>query len=320
MKQWVLVLTNSNDATADFLVGKLEGSGVPFVRLNTDAFAEKALLSATESQSHISFAGKQYTVESFSHVWLRRPQPFNIGTRSDPAETSHMEQEWSAALEGWLARIPGERWINHPANNASASYKLEQLWRAKQMGLLVPPTLITQSRDEARKFYEDNDGAIVVKPLRGGYIERNGSEPDTVIYTRALGQEDISLFPAANACPTLLQQRVPKKCDVRITIVDDDLHSVALTALDDGGGQRLDIRRNKMADVAYEPIKLPEELEIKIRSYVRSYRLRFAAIDMALDQANRWIFFELNPNGEWAWLDQAGGANIAGSFIRAFRR
>jgi glutathione synthase/RimK-type ligase-like ATP-grasp enzyme len=107
---------------------------------------------------------------------------------------------------------------------------------------------------------------------------------------------------------------------MRITIVDDDLHAVSMTATDDRGEQRLDIRSNEMAGVKYEPIKLPSELEATIRRYVGSYQLRFAAIDMALDKAGKWVFFELNPNGQWAWLDQSGASDIAGSFIKTFQQ
>ena len=40
---------------------------------------------------------------------------------------------------------------------------------------------------------------------------------------------------------------------------------------------------------------------------------------MAIGTDGNWYFFEINPNGQWAWLDSDGGTNIAGSFIRAFR-
>jgi len=32
------------------------------------------------------------------------------------------------------------------------------------------------------------------------------------------------------------------------------------------------------------------------------------------------IFFEVNPNGQWAWLDLSGGMNIAASFVKTFSK
>src|SRR5206468_1650617 len=91
-----------------------------------------------------------------------------------------------------------------------------------------------------------------------------------------------------------------------------------LTASDPDGSQRCDIRRNNMDDVTYRPIALPVDIESKIRELMRHYRLRFAAIDMAVTPSDQWVFFEVNPNGQWAWLDLAGEASIAASFVEAF--
>jgi hypothetical protein len=314
------VLTNSRDETADFLTAKLQELEFRFVRLDTDRLPNTVSLSATHSSSRLVVAGEEYTADSFSHVWLRRPQPLVIELSSDRAENSHTKQEWSAAIEGWLARIPTYRWINHPAANATASYKIEQLFRASQMGLRVPDTLVTQSSNEATKFYYSHDGAIVVKPITSGYIEREDPDKDTVIYTQPVTLERLGLFASCATCPTLLQERINKKQDIRVIIVDEDVHAVALTTAKANTAQPVDVRENNFIDIAYSPTKLPDVIKALIRDYVRSYNLRFAAIDMAVDDRDRWIFFELNPNGQWAWLDLAGAANIVESFIRAFQR
>lgn len=38
-----------------------------------------------------------------------------------------------------------------------------------------------------------------------------------------------------------------------------------------------------------------------------SYGLRFAAIDLARRTDGGYTFFELNPNGQWAWVEQMTG-------------
>ena len=108
--------------------------------------------------------------------------------------------------------------------------------------------------------------------------------------------------------------------DVRITIMDRDVHAVGLTASDNNTEQRLDIRRNDMQDVRYTPLQLSQALRMRILKFVASYDLRFAAIDMAIDHDDQWIFFEINANGQWAWLDLVGVSDIAGSFLRSFKR
>jgi D-alanine-D-alanine ligase-like ATP-grasp enzyme len=73
-----------------------------------------------------------------------------------------------------------------------------------------------------------------------------------------------------------------------------------------------------MSDVTYEPIHPPSEIESRIQRLVQRYSLRYAAIDFAVDLLGRWYFFEVNPNGQWAWLEIAGDIKISDSFIRSF--
>ena len=87
---------------------------------------------------------------------------------------------------------------------------------------------------------------------------------------------------------------------------------------EEAGQQILEIRRDNMAGVKYEPISVPPDVRAQLHALMKSYSLRFGAIDMAVSDSGRWTFFEINPNGQWAWLDIVGGANIAAQFSRAF--
>ena len=49
----------------------------------------------------------------------------------------------------------------------------------------------------------------------------------------------------------------------------------------------------------------------------RAYNLAFAAIDLAVEKGTIW-FFEINPNGQWAWLEEATGIPIARALARLF--
>jgi hypothetical protein len=48
-------------------------------------------------------------------------------------------------------------------------------------------------------------------------------------------------------------------------------------------------------------------------------RLRCAALDFAVDGAGRWWFLEINPNGQWLWIEHATGLPIAAAVAAALR-
>lgn len=313
----LLVLTNSGDATADYLLSRLTEASVPFVRLDTDSALDHITVSYKPGKPSLQLEGRWFEPDDFSAVWYRRPERLLSERIPDTPEGKCVLDEWSESLEGFFAHIPRTRWMNYPADNALASRKLEQLSLAQQLGLTIPDTIVTQDSMVLTNFFSKHRGKVIVKPLGRAYIERPEGDNDSLIYTNTVSECDLHDLADLANCPTLFQQAILKRSDVRITFVDGAIHAVELIARDHGH-QRCDIRRNNMVDVAYHPIHLPDEVSSKLRRLVSHYRLRFAAIDMAVAEDEKWYFFEVNPNGQWAWLDLCGGATIFESFIASF--
>ena len=314
----LFVLTNSQDATASSLIPTLEKSGIAVLRLDTDCLISKIALSYQPGKPALRVDGRWYQPNEVSHIWYRRPEQLKDRCFDNSPESKYARSEWTESVECFFAHVPAERWLNHPAQNVAASRKLEQLTTACSFGLKIPDTLVTQDPDELRGFYRKHAGQVVVKPLSTGYIERDGQGSDSLIYTNRVQEKHLENLADLAVCPTLFQQLVPKRNDVRITVVDSDIHAVELLACDAVGKQRCDIRRNNMSDVAYRPISLPTEVQVALQKLMAHYRLRFGAIDMAVAKNGDWFFFEINPNGQWAWLDMTAGTNIAASFVKAF--
>ena len=45
------------------------------------------------------------------------------------------------------------------------------------------------------------------------------------------------------------------------------------------------------------------------------YNLVFGAFDYIVTPQNEWIFLELNPNGQWLWLEEALKLDISNKII-----
>lgn len=284
---------------------------MPYVRLDSDADVGRLRVAYDERGARLQIRGRRHAPGDFSNVWLRRPRPIAPAAGRDAAERQHVAAEWGEALEGFLAHIPVHRWINHPTANVLASHKLEQLTRAQRLGLVVPRTLVTQSPASLRAFWRSAD-AIVAKPLASGYLERDDGR-DTLIYTSEVEPRHLRNADSVRACPTLFQVRIDKRYDVRMCVIDREILAIAMHRSD----RALDVRRDNMDGVAYSRAAPPARTERAARRLVSSYGLRFAALDFVVDAAGTWYFLELNPNGQWAWLDLVGGADFASQFCRA---
>jgi hypothetical protein len=308
----LLVVTNSEDATADYFCRRLRQESLPFVRFDSDADLRAVRVAYDERGARLRIRGRWYEPADFANVWLRRPHPVSATAGRDAAERQHVSVEWGEALEGFLAHIPIRRWINHPTANVLASHKVEQLTRARCLGLAVPKTLVTQEPAALRAFWRSATG-IIAKPLASGYLERNDDLGDTLIYTSEVEERHLRNVKSVRACPTLFQVRIKKSCDVRVCVIDREMLSIAMRRSDGS----VDVRRDNMEGVTYRAARPPARVVRAVHRLVSSYGLRFGALDFVVDAAGTWYFLELNPNGQWAWLDLVGGADFAGQFCRA---
>ncbi len=318
----IIIFSNSLDVTADYVCSRLEQSQLQYVRLNTDQLTEKAELLYKCNVFSLDLDRQILKLDDINCVWCRRPQSLRPQRKLslEKGEQAHTISEWNAAIEGFLAHIPVDSWINHPGNNALAMSKLEQLSRANKIGFKIPDTLVTQSFEEIIQFWKECKGSLIVKPISHGYIERHNPKEDTLIFTSQVTLEQLSNNQdLLSLCPTLFQKKVEKKFDVRINIVDEEVIAVAIYASDQIKLQTIDIRRNNMKNVRYELIDLPFFIRNKVLELCHSYKLRFAAVDMAFTKESDWIFFEINPNGQWAWLDLEGVTDIASSLLKSMQ-
>lgn len=312
-----LVLSNSTDATADYLCKRFDQAGVPYRRFDTDSSLDAVHILYSPSDLKLEWSDVILSPCEVRAVIFRRPQPLEPLISGDAYQKQHSADEWAEALEGFLAHIPHHKWINHPSSNFGASHKVHQLAMAQACGLSIPTWLVTTEPREAHEFLNEFGPKIVAKPLSGGYIERQRPEDDTLIYTQLIDHSRSELFDRLPACPVLFQQRIEKRVDVRIVAVDDSMVATTLSAKDVDGSQQLDIRRDNMRHVEYAPVAIPDSVANCIRVLMAQYRLRFSAMDFAIDTDGRWVFFEINPNGQWAWLDLAGACDAGALFVDA---
>lgn len=302
----ILILTNRSDATADYLCEQYL-SGVPFIRINTD---DLRTISIHFDGGVFSLRHGNVTVspDDIVGVWYRRP-----GRLVPPVEhpefavNQFIIEEWTEAIESFLEAIPFARWMNHPCSNVRASRKLHQLQAATRASLRIPVTHLTSSNTEARRLMERH-GHLVTKPLGSGVLQRESGF--TQIYTSEVSAIALEL-DRRTGCPTLYQERIRKSADVRVTVVDAEMFAVGISSLDTRGEQVLDIRQGMSAATArYFEIDIPMDVMRGIREIMTLYHLRFGAFDFAIDHDGNWVFFEVNPNGQWAWLDLEAGLSI----------
>jgi glutathione synthase/RimK-type ligase-like ATP-grasp enzyme len=307
----ILLITRRDDLTADFLIDRLLTRGVRYLRFDVDHYLDDVCLSAEFDDQGIR--GEIITPQgsaSFSDIrgiWYRRamaPTLSNLNlSRSDRI---FAERESRHFLEGAIGAIPA-RWVNPWPAVHLWERKLGQLPLAAACGFKIPRAVVSTDAHKLSDFAAQNP--VIVKSIgQGLHLTESGAES---IYTHSAPNERLADCDAARLCPTLVQERIAKIADVRLTVIGDHLFAARLDAdLPDG----LDWRRPG-TPVNYSSIVVPDHIAGSVKTIMQRMGLRYGAFDFALLRDGSWIFLEVNPAGEFAWIEEKLGFPIRNSLI-----
>lgn len=101
--------------------------------------------------------------------------------------------------------------------------------------------------------------------------------------------------------PWFVQERIDGEEEVTVVYVDGKTYA-ANAPRDSFGGE--DSRKSLMEKpISWPRCELSDEEERTIRGFMNETGYRFGRFDFIRKDGELW-FLELNPNGQWAWLDQ----------------
>jgi glutathione synthase/RimK-type ligase-like ATP-grasp enzyme len=311
----ILIVTNRGDLTADFGILEMQRRGVQYARFNTEDYPQHSTITVRFTSSGIDgwidTAKGKVPLDEVGSVWFRRPvEPVPSPELEDPTARQFCHAESLALLEA-LWRTLDCFWVSKPDRIRAAESKLLQLSIASEVGLPIPRTLVTSDANEARLFFEECS-ETVYKPLRLGRIEH--PEGTSLIFTTVVTRAHAAELENVRYAPCLFQQHVPKAMDIRVTVFGDHLYATEIHSQVDPQSA-VDWRRGGSLALAYHPHTLPEGIKRMCMQLVERLDLSFGAIDLILTPQGDYVFLEINPNGQWAWIEQRTGASMSQSLV-----
>lgn len=313
----ILLLTQQDDLTADLVVIALKRLGAPFLRLNVDQLLISTFLDCLPNGSvwYQDEATEHFDLSRVRTIWYRshsRPRSLE----SIPTDAaSFAAREAVSQMYGALFSLDA-RWVNEPAAVWRASHKPLQLSVASRCGFRVPSTLITRRPDKAASFVKANPRPAIAKPVSYGLLaSRDG---DQAIYTTRI-PSDSADYHDIQFAPVIIQDEIPKRCDIRVTVIDDAVIAVAIDSQVDPATVT-DWRRPSASPLPHRVVELPRIVADSCRTLTSRLGLTFGAIDLIEDTSGDHFFLEINPNGQWGWLDVDVGTDIAATLAASLSR
>jgi glutathione synthase/RimK-type ligase-like ATP-grasp enzyme len=304
----VLIFSTFDDPHVSAVIPRLSAASVPLVcdlsRFGLD-FGASAKLSSSFSMTLQSKTGNRFSFEKLETVWWRRPEPFILNEKFTEPVARYVQQENLAFWGGALALLPQSiRWYNHFDANRRADRKLAQLPIASECGLDVPPTCVTSCPNDALDFIERHD-KVVFKAFSGSQeIWRP---------TRIFTEEMRSHLFRLPTCPVIFQEYIEGDTDFRVTVIDSHVEAVAFNILE--SRYPFDVRMDTKTPCF--AAKIPDSVAQSLVRFLERLDLRFGAFDLRKARDGRFVFFELNPAGQFLYLDRLAGTTLVNSMASA---
>lgn len=240
--------------------------------------------------------GKLVDLSNLSSVWWRRYSGKQLVNKSETEESKLANTSFKSVFVGMLTSQDCN-FVSHPAASTSASNKIFQLNSAISTFSFVPSTIATNSLQEVHKYF-DGSSQIIIKPLEHA--------DNRLIFTRTTDIENIDQNELSK-CPILVQEKIHAARHFRVNLFGENTLSYAIESPD------LDWREDLKNAKIYE-IDLDKKLISECVDLLRKLDLTMGIFDFIEDKNGDVYFIEVNPQGQFLFLQPYGKTSISTFF------
>ncbi len=310
-----LILASEKDIHAQSVAAQLGKLGIAPVFLHLGDLLQAGKLTYDSVSGRLIIDkqdGRQIDFSSLRSVWNRRPGRIESPVMPEQWIETLIERECNTAING-IFRTLECLWVNHPAAQNEASIKVHQLKIASRSGLQVPESIITNDPEQAERFYEKHRQKVIYKlidELSSGQFP--ATEVPRGMPTMKVRPADLSHFDQVRHSLHFFQRQVEKVADIRVTVVGEEIFAGRIESQQGTG--KVDFRLDYSVPVLNW--ELPPDLAQDCLKLMRLLGLNYGALDFCLDEAGQHIFLEINPAGQFLWLEEALGQPISAALAQ----
>lgn len=307
MTKTCLLIADRFESTADLLVAEMRRRGVPCVRWNLDQYPFGSALTYRVSddicETEIVSDGRRVALGDVGSIWCRAYAPLSFPDDLNAADRKFAAVEAERALAGLLS-LRDILWVNHPHRHVLANSKPAQLAMARRVGLAIAPTVVSNDPDEVRTFIAQAPGPVVYKCFSQSLDVPSGQAQFTGIVT----PRESAKLDLIRATPGVFQHYVAKAYELRVTVVGDRIFAGRINSQTHAESS-IDWRHRPF-DMERDPYVLPTGISHSILAFMHAFELVYGAFDFIVTPDGRYVFLEINPGGQYMWVESRTGMPI----------
>jgi len=302
MSQHLLIISTFDDIHIEFVVKHLPKS-VPYTVIDPFQSVGRSDVSYRFDERNLRVCYGDTQLDDITSVWFRKPTQldqitFDVPDAYLPYTQSALRRHLAPLYRHWRNAL----WVSPYESIVAAESKPHQLEAAMCIGFTVPDTLITGDKKRAKRFVKKY-GVCVVKS-QSARFPAGKTMMTTVVFA-----DDVLSYEGLSVDPMIFQQLIEPAYELRITVVGNTVFAAKVSSA--GAGPFRDWRYGHVDGSFHaEATTISKNLREKCIRLTQKFGLNYSAIDLIVDKDGVVWFLEINPNGQWAFIEESTGQAI----------
>ena len=298
----ILIVASENDNHTAPLKWALQQAGFGVACWAGLGWAQKRQAAISLSSANRVQLG-EHVLEPGDVVWVRRPEPPKLNPQAAPEDRKFAvaEYRWFFHSVMYLLETLPVRCINKYSASRFINNKSVQLLLARACGMNVPATLMTNSPEAVRNYFQQTASRTICKAFFPHIWQKQVQSSVAVTETFELTEEMLPEGEVLTYAPAIYQEMVVKQFDVRMVLLGSAVYSYSLHNPTGAIDWRQDAGQGL---VQVQPIDTPPEVEEGVLAFAARSQIAYGSFDFAVDNNGQWWFLEVNEGGQFLWLDE----------------
>lgn len=294
----IQIITEAEDKTTNETIEWLLGYKIDFNRKNVNKSTNCSIYLSTENTA-INVGDEK----SCKVVWNRRGKlQLSSQMVRKSSYSNYLIKETFSILAFLEHHWKKDNLLLGSYMEESLNNKTLNLRVAKEVGLQIPDTIITNNKKDLLEFYRANNSVIskcmVLDPLLNAESHYYAM-PGTFI----VNKEEIESLEDSFA-PSFVQKYIEKKYEVRVFVTGNSFFAMAIFSQNDEQ-TKVDFRNyNRAKPNRNIPFELPTDIKEKIKLFLLKKEMNQGSIDFIVTPENEFVFLEINPQGQLDWVSK----------------
>lgn len=282
------IISEENDKSIDNIVKWLIFYEKEFNRFNFENFTDFSFLIGEDTSSK-NILHRRARLTTFLNTGLHRLD-------------NYVREETNMLLKAWEKIIKDNEESNYVGefNEEEQHNKLLDLHIANSVGLMIPKTLVTNSKKKLKAFSDKY--SVITKAIK---TPVNLKFEDIIIQDKGtlfVEKKDIEELDDYFSL-SIFQEYIQKDYEIRTFVYQNKIFSMAIFSQSDKKTQ-VDYRNyNIERPNRCVPFKFPKIIEKKILQFFNIKKINVGSVDI-IKTEDKFYFLENNPQGQYEWLSE----------------